>query len=460
MWVRFANDAKSAQLIEKDGEQCKEAFNFGDSEKESENDGSVNDKIGNAHVEDISKSINRETSTLIVRNFKAAMIRGNETDDANGNVDFNGDIGTTSSRKPDLATVVKSINSANKATVILKEKATHRVKLRERLKLKERMRELADKRLTMKQVFSRYVESSTLHGFRYTCMQTYLIRRVLWACLMILGACYFILKLKDGLVMYYNYPFSTKATLVYVEKLQYPAISFCPINQFKYSEIKNSSLHKLYQDNMLPIGSNWTYPGYDVPGPELVNETAKASFSIGDIFQECDYISRDTDAPGVNYRNCSKANFTNYFSESGQLCYTLNSGNVGHKMLEVDHEGLRHGYELMFDVFNNEAVSHNMITGIKVIIHDQAEPPVSSNGFIITPGFKSFISMQTIQVCLASIISYKFLASTIMSRNYNVRTFLNPKSSFDYYYYKSNDILFTQTFRSLGLNIYKTRITY
>ena len=260
------------------------------------------------------------------------------------------------------------------------------------------MRELAEKRLTMKQVFKRYVESSTLHGFRYTCMETYLVRRVLWACLMILGASYFILRLKEGLVMYYRYPFSTKATLSYAENLQFPAISFCPINQFQESKIKNSVLYKLQIDNMLPLGSNWSDPGYDIPGEQLVEEIIKTSLSIDDIFQECDFISRDTDHPETDPRNCTTKNFTSYISESGQICYTLNSGQIGHDMFQVDHEGLRYGFELLFDIRNNETISHHRYTGMQVIIHDQSEPPASSSGFVISPGFQSFVNMKKIQV--------------------------------------------------------------
>ena len=311
---------------------------------------------------------------------------------------------------PKLAKIVTVAQTTKQATTKFAAGANVRKKL------KESMRKIAEERLTVKQIFTRYIETSTLHGFRYTCSDTYFIRRFIWGCLMILGAIYFVVKLKEGIIEYFDYPFSTLSTLEFVDELQFPAISFCQVNQFSYSKVKNSSLYRLYLEGRLPLERNWSDPHYDIPGEQLVQEIRSTSFSIDEIFQDCDYISRDTDHPEMHPRFCSTANFTTYISQSGQVCYTLNSGNIGHQLLNVEHEGLKHGFEIMFDVLNEDSIKTFQHTGMHVIIHDQAEPPVANSGFVLSPGFKTFVSMQRIEVRLSLLyaLSKRLCLSLIM----------------------------------------------
>ena len=45
---------------------------------------------------------------------------------------------------------------------------------------------------------SRYVRSSTLHGFQYAVMDTSSVKRLLWSILMLIGSLLFIFKLNEG----------------------------------------------------------------------------------------------------------------------------------------------------------------------------------------------------------------------------------------------------------------------
>ena len=275
-----------------------------------------------------------------------------------------------------------------------------------RAKLVEHLRKIAEERLTVRQIFARYVESSTLHGFRYSCSDTYYIRRFIWACLMILGAIYFIIKLKEGIIEYFDYPFSTLSTVDYVETLKFPAISFCAVNGFSISKIERSELSRLYKNNRLPLERDWQDPGYDIPGDKLRELIKQTSISIDTLFQDCEWIKRDTSHPDVPMNYCHSINFTSYFNNRGQLCYTLNSGKEGHRLLEVNHEGLIYGYELLFDLNITDAVKSFPYSGLEVIVHDQSETPVLNDGFIISPGFKTFVRMNTLEVCNFNPILY------------------------------------------------------
>ena len=320
--------------------------------------------------------------------FAASASKALEHDRCNGGEGVNSPAPSHTPMK-DVATDVKNM----KGVVTFMQKASVKSGL------KERLRKIAEERLTIKQIFKRYVDQSTLHGFRYTCTNTYYVRRFLWACLMILGAVYFVIKLHEGILHYYSYPFSTLSTLEYVEgSMPFPAISFCTVNQFKVNQLANSSLRRLYLQDRLPLSRNWSEPDYDIPGDELKREMERVSLSIKDIFKECDWIRRDTSHPMVPHRNCSTANFTSFFSDSGELCFTLNSGQDNHPKLEVDHFGVLYGYEALFDFNNDDVIPFNDYTGIRVIVHDPKDLPVGKVGFLVSPGFKMFINMQRTEV--------------------------------------------------------------
>ena len=267
-----------------------------------------------------------------------------------------------------------------------------------RFKLKSRLRRIVDERLTVKQIFSRYVESSTLHGFLYTCSDTYLIRRFIWAILMILGAIYFLVKLREGIIEYFEYPISTLSTMDYPDALAFPAISFCMINNYKLKELSESQLGPLLRQGRFPLQTNWTDPGYDIPGDELRSELNMTSLSAEDIFEGCDWIKRDTSHPNVEANKCDVSNFTDYYNEKGDLCFTLNSGKKSHPLLQVTHGGLSHGYDVLFDMKSSETFRSHEYTGLKVYIHSQQEPPVADSGFILSPGFRYYINMKMHEV--------------------------------------------------------------
>ena len=265
-------------------------------------------------------------------------------------------------------------------------------------KLKKRLRKIAEERLNVKEIFSRYVKTSTLHGYAYACSDTFYIRRTLWTMLMFLGALYFLLKLRVGIIEYFQYPFSTLSTVDFPESLTFPAISICPINNFNKSIIENSKLKRLYDDNRLPLDKNWIDPGFDIPGNELAEILENSSLQIDKLHSYCDWISRNTSHPEIPVNPCGIENFTKYFNYKDQLCFTLNSGKEGHKLLSVDHEGITYGYELALDMHNNEIISSYPYTGVKLIIHNQWESPVMSDGFVISPGDKTFIKMEKVEV--------------------------------------------------------------
>ena len=296
-----------------------------------------------------------------------------------------------------MANAAYAVHATQKVTGVLKDKAKESISIKQKLALKERMAKLVAERLTIKQIFKRYVETSTLHGFCYVCSDTFLIRRAMWAILMILGAVYFLIKLHDGINRYLTYPFTTLASMEYVPNLILPAMTFCPLNPFKLDGFNDSILYKIQQVSGLPISSNWTDPGFDVSGDELRQAILDNSYDIHELVHDCDWVSQDTDHPSIDARDCGPHNFTKYISERGEVCFTVNAGG-NQTLLNVDHSGLGYGYELLFDLNAPGSILSKLYNGVRIILHDQSEPPINNEGFILTPGFKSFVKMERTEV--------------------------------------------------------------
>ncbi|XP_002170631.3 acid-sensing ion channel 2 [Hydra vulgaris] len=299
-----------------------------------------------------------------------------------------------SNEKPSLPKLLQVVNTAT-ATKTAASKFLEASQMR--VNLKARMRKIVQERLTVKQIFKRYVESSTLHGFCYVCGDTFLVRRVLWALLMILGAIYFIIKLRYGIEEYLNYPFSTLSTVDYVHELFFPAMSLCATNSYLASMVSKNQLKLLYDEGRLPLDNNQTNPSYNMSGNELVKAIQESSLSIESMLAFCDWIQQDTNNPDIPPNPCGPQNFTTYLNYKGEQCYTLNSGLEGHKLLKVDTVGLTYGYELIFDLQTNKVIKNNQFSGMRVVIHNQDVPPQLADGFIIPPGFKTFVKMGTVQ---------------------------------------------------------------
>ena len=268
-----------------------------------------------------------------------------------------------------------------------------------RVNLKSRLRKIVEERLTVKQIFSQYVESSTLHGFLYTCSDTYLVRRFLWACLMILGAIYFLVKLREGIIEFFEYPFSTLSTIDFPDELTFPAITFCLVNSFKEKELNESeAFGSLYRSGRFPLRSSWEYPENDLRGKELLREYEHVSLQSEDVFEECDWIRRITQSPKLKANRCDVGNFTSFFNDVEEKCFTFNSGKEDHPLLKVSHSGLANGYEALFDMQSSTAFQTKPYIGLKVFIHAQHEPPGLGSSFVLSPGFYYYVNMDMHEV--------------------------------------------------------------
>eukprot|EP00794_Sanderia_malayensis_P005171 gene5171-5823_t len=257
-------------------------------------------------------------------------------------------------------------------------------------RLVRRVNKIVEDRLTAKQIFTRFTKESTLHGFRFIFTKTFYIRRFIWFVITVVMAAMFLKELKDSITLYFQNPFSTTSTIEYENYLTFPAISFCNLNDLRFSKINGTPLGEVYlrDDRDYEFKKN---ESFDINGATLASMMRKASHRIEDMFMNCIWEFSNTAANRPT--PCNYTNMTAYHHTNGQLCYTFNSGLQGHRVLTLNETGLFHGFEIQLDLETHEYMRDIQEGGVRVFIHDQAETPFSSSGFAVPPGFKTFVSL-------------------------------------------------------------------
>jgi len=254
-------------------------------------------------------------------------------------------------------------------------------------RLVRRVNKIVEDRLTAKQIFSRFTKESTLHGFRFIFTKTFYIRRFIWFVITITMAAMFLKELTDSIKLYFQHPFSTTSTIEYVDRLTFPAISFCNLNDFRLSKINGTKLGDVYLNNK----RKYTKSSYDMDGKTLAKRMDESSHNVSDMFMNCIWeysrVAAGAEVP------CSSKNFTTFYGFNGQKCYTFNPGAYGHRLLTLNETGLFHAFEMQLDLETHEYLKDVQEGGVRVYIHDQNETPFSSAGFAVSPGFKTFVSL-------------------------------------------------------------------
>ena len=303
-----------------------------------------------------------------------------ETEQSNGSTEPPGD-NVTSEREmksvPDL-----TMNPAFKSAALDRFR-----KAGMKARLVRRVNKIVEDRLTAKQIFSRFTKESTLHGFRFIFTKTFYIRRFIWFIITITMAAMFLKELTDSINLYFQHPFSTTSTIEYVNRLTFPAVSFCNLNDFRLSKINDTKLGDVF----LFDKRDFSDKNSDIDGESLARRMDESSHNVSDMFMNCIWEYSNT-AAGKEVP-CSAKNFTTFYGFNGQKCYTFNPGTSSHRLLTLNETGLFHAFEMQLDLETHEYLKDVQEGGVRVYIHDQRETPFSSAGFAVPPGFKTFVSL-------------------------------------------------------------------
>uniref|UniRef100_A0A3P9KGK2 Uncharacterized protein n=1 Tax=Oryzias latipes TaxID=8090 RepID=A0A3P9KGK2_ORYLA len=256
-----------------------------------------------------------------------------------------------------------------------------------------------------------FANISTLHGMSHIFAYGHMtFRRFLWTLSFLGSLSLLMLVCMDRVVYYLEYPHVTKLDEVAATNLTFPAVTFCNLNEFRFSKITRNDLYHVGE--LLALLNN----DHQIANPHLAEPEVltalkdKANFNnfkpklfnmtdfynrtghdISEMLLQCTFRGED----------CYAMNFTTIYTRYGK-CYTFNSGLDGNPLLTTLKGGTGNGLEIMLDIQQDEYLpvwgetdETSYEAGIKVQIHSQDEPPfIDQLGFGVAPGFQTFVSCQ------------------------------------------------------------------
>uniref|UniRef100_A0A8D0C5G8 Acid-sensing ion channel 1 n=1 Tax=Salvator merianae TaxID=96440 RepID=A0A8D0C5G8_SALMN len=256
-----------------------------------------------------------------------------------------------------------------------------------------------------------FASNSTLHGLSHIFSYERLsIKRIFWTLCFLGSLALLVFVCNERIQYYFCYPHVTKLDEVATSHMTFPAVTFCNLNEFRFSRVTKNDLY--HAGELLALLNS----RYEIPDTQMADEkqleilqekanfrnfkpkpfsmlefSDRAGHDIQDMLLSCSFRGMP----------CGPEDFKKVFTRYGK-CYTFNSGQQNKPPLITIKGGTGNGLEIMLDIQQDEYLpvwgetdETSFEAGIKVQIHSQDEPPfIDQLGFGVAPGFQTFVSCQ------------------------------------------------------------------
>nr|CAL36112.1 hydra Na channel 3 [Hydra vulgaris] len=234
-------------------------------------------------------------------------------------------------------------------------------------------RDLRNKKI--KEHISYMIDNSSFHGLSYIFDKRHSIRRTIWFFITIAAFVYAMQKVYESTMNYFSYPFYTARMRMYVNQINFPAVSFCNLNDIRFSVMNGTIVDDAIINNNQEA---------NITGEEMRTFIQAARHTLKEMLVDCDFEGK----------KCSYENFTEFSWMQGESCFTFNSGKPPHTLLKVNGAGINRSLKLTINVQHYEYYRDKMDAGIHLILHGQDETPVKMRGLHLPPGFTSYIQIE------------------------------------------------------------------
>ena len=173
---------------------------------------------------------------------------------------------------------------------------------------------------------------------------------------------------------------------MYVNQLDFPAVSFCNLNEMRFSAMYGTKLDEAIMNREEPDFFS---------GEEYRNVSLGARHNLQEMLVDCEFDGK----------KCSEQNFTEFNWMQGERCFTFNSGKFPHTLLKVNGVGMTRSLKLTINVQHYEYYRDEMDGGIHLILHGQDETPIKMRGPIIAPGFTTYVQVEKKTVVFCILVS-------------------------------------------------------
>ncbi|XP_068699535.1 acid-sensing ion channel 2-like [Montipora foliosa] len=266
-----------------------------------------------------------------------------------------------------------------------------------------------------------FANDTSLHGIRYVFMKRrHFVIRLIWLVRLLSSAGYYIVTVYRAFNKFYSRPINTIISTKHLTKMEFPAVTICPLNFFAKSKLFVKDDDPIFAKSGLNISScAVTSPvrgnrpcglslicccaptdAFDVYN-SIPNCTIQYRQSLLDILKRFShrldledfyrYYSQDMNslagplcAFGWEESPCFARDFISFVTQWG-MCYTFNSGSNG-EIRTVYSGGVSTGLSVLLDVQTHEHTRGKYSEGFKVLIHGRGEFVDEWEGINVGPG--------------------------------------------------------------------------
>ena len=272
-----------------------------------------------------------------------------------------------------------------------------------------------ESRQTEPESMSSFMEDTSLHGIRFLVAGN-ILRRLLWtlALLSSVGFCTF--QMYKSFSAFHKRPYNTKITTVQVNNAKnpsFPAVTLCNFNSFNRRRFTNyvkkwtnwsteDVEQKLIIYEQLMTSKNSLPKQTFLEHPELTYRYKSEKFHYLVLFS---HLIEEMLLPSsmlinsciINNEPCGSNNFTSSYNSAFGQCYTFNSGEAYHPIIQATMAGQLNGLKLLISIERPSYLANpiNPFVGLTVLVHDQKTFPFMEQfGFAVQPGVRTLCAIK------------------------------------------------------------------
>ncbi|XP_007942168.1 acid-sensing ion channel 5 [Orycteropus afer afer] len=221
--------------------------------------------------------------------------------------------------------------------------------------------------------------STSFHGVHNIVRNHNKIRKVIWLVVVLGSVLLVVWQIHSRLVNYFTWPTTTSVEVQYVEKMEFPAVTFCNLNRFQTGPVEKfgvifflwSIVSKVLHLQEISTNSTGSREAIDFL-------TRHKNFSIKEFVKKNGFYLNDSTLLECDFfgKQCGPKDFAHVFTEYGN-CFTFNHGeNIqARKKVSVSGRGLSLLFNVNQEEFTDDPAVGFLDAGIIFDIHSPKKVP-------------------------------------------------------------------------------------
>ncbi|XP_076995687.1 bile acid-sensitive ion channel [Tamandua tetradactyla] len=221
--------------------------------------------------------------------------------------------------------------------------------------------------------------STSFHGIQNIVRNRSKIRKAVWVAVVLGSVSLLVWQIYSRLVNYFTWPTTTSVEVQYVEKMEFPAVTFCNLNRFQTDAVVKFGVIIFLWSIVSKVLHLQEISANSTGSKEVIDFLANhQNFSITEFVKENGfYLSNNTLLDCEFFgKPCGPKDFAHVFTEYGN-CFTFNHGENFQAKKKVSVSG--RGLSLLFNVHQDEFTDDPSLgfvdAGIIFVIHSPMMVP-------------------------------------------------------------------------------------